>query len=161
MKTIKICLLIYFIISIFSLKISNCQISFNSLGNTVENETNVAYSVGQVFYTSSFMDYGSVLNGVQQAYEIYLIYEDELMEEISVNIFPNPSLDNLTIQVNTSNKGIYYYHIIDANGKVLEKGIIENELTSVNINNFISSVYFISIMDIENKIIQTLKFVKY
>ena len=66
----------------------------------------VAYSVGQVVYTSNTGSTGTIDQGVQHAYEIFTVGIKETELNISLSIFPNPTADNLTLQISDYNNKI-------------------------------------------------------
>jgi len=61
----------------------------------------VAYSVGQIVYTTNTGNTGSVAQGVEQAYEISSVGIKETALNISLSVFPNPTSDFLTLKVST------------------------------------------------------------
>ena len=56
-----------------------------------------AYSLGQVVYTTNSGTSATVSQGVQQAYEIFTIGIKETELNISLSVFPNPTIYNLTL----------------------------------------------------------------
>ncbi len=74
---------------------------------------------------------------------------DHLLNQISINVFPNPTRSQFTIQINEiSNAKI---EIFDVLGKLVYKQIVNSEKTQINTNNnFKSGLYLIKI-DTSNK----------
>jgi hypothetical protein len=72
-------------------------------GDATGTSGTVAYSVGQVVYTSNTGSTGSVAQGVQQSYEIFMVGIKETELNISLSVFPNPTSDNLTLQISNYN----------------------------------------------------------
>ena len=80
------------------------QTSINATGgNATGSVGTVAYSVGQVVYTSNKGNSGSVDQGVQHAYEILTVGIKETKLNISLTVFPNPTTENLTLQISDYN----------------------------------------------------------
>ncbi|MBW7953117.1 MAG: T9SS type A sorting domain-containing protein, partial [Chitinophagaceae bacterium] len=79
----------------------------------------VAYSIGQVVYTSITGSSGSVDQGVQHAYEIFTVEIKETVLNISLTAFPNPTTDNLTLQISNYNNEKLSFQLYDMQGKLL------------------------------------------
>lgn len=119
-----------------------------------------AYSVGQVVYTTNTGTTGSVAQGVQQAYEIFTLGINETDLDISLTVFPNPTTDNLTLQISEYNNQKLSYKLIDMQGKLLTNGEVIATQTQVNTSNLPSSIYFINVVNQQNKTIQSFKIIK-
>ncbi len=119
-----------------------------------------SYSVGQVVYTTATGTNGSVAQGVQHAYEIFTtgIKESEL--NISLSIFPNPTADNLTLQIQDYNNEKLSYQLFDMQGKLLNNGQVTAKQTQINTSSLPSATYFINVVNQENKQVQSFKIIK-
>jgi hypothetical protein len=82
-------------------------------GNATGNGGTVAYSVGQVFFTTNTESNGNVAQGVQQIFEIYSIGIVDTTMNISITAFPNPTSDNLTLQISKFNTEKLFYQLFD------------------------------------------------
>jgi hypothetical protein len=119
----------------------------------------VAYSVGQIVYTTSTGTSGSVAQGVEQAYEISSVGIKETALNISLSIFPNPTSDYLILKVQDYNNEALSYHLIDEQGKLVLNEQITNQDTQVAMSTLARGAYFINVLQ-ENKKIQTFKIIK-
>jgi hypothetical protein len=119
----------------------------------------VAYSVGQIVYTTSTGTTGSVAQGVEQAYEISSVGIKETALNISLSIFPNPTSDYLTLKVEDYNNEALSYSLLDEQGKLVLNEQITNQVTQVAMSNLARGAYFINVLQ-ENKKIQTFKIIK-
>ena len=119
----------------------------------------VAYSVGQIAYTTSTGTTGSVAQGVEQAYEIYSVGIKETALNISLSIFPNPTSDFLTIKVEDYNNEALSYNLLDEQGKSVLNEQITNQDTQVAMSTLARGIYFINVLQ-ANKKIQTFKIIK-
>ncbi len=63
----------------------------------------IAYSIGQVVFTTNTNVSGTVSRGIQKAYEIFTLSIKETELKISLSVFPNPTSDNLTLQIKDYN----------------------------------------------------------
>lgn len=69
--------------------------------------------------------------------------EDQISNQVTIDLFPNPSNGLITIKLQ-DNAGICDMKIYNMLGEIMHCGIIQDELTSLNLN-LKSGVYFISI----------------
>ena len=135
------------------------QVLSASGGDATGSGGSVAYSVGQIVYTTHTGTTGSVAQGVEQAYEIYSVGIKETALNISLSIFPNPTSDYLTLKVQDYNNEALSYHLIDEQGKLVLCEQITNQDTQVAMSTLARGFYFINIVQ-TNKKIQTFKIIK-
>ena len=120
----------------------------------------VAYSIGQVVYTTNTGITGSVAQGVQHAFEIFTVSIKETELNISLTAFPNPTSENLTLQISDYNNEKLSYQIFDMQGKQISKGQVTAQQTQINMNGLPSANYFIHVVNQETKKIQSFKIMK-
>ena len=128
-------------------------------GDATGTGGSVAYSVGQIVYTTSTGTTGSLAQGVEQAYEIYSVGIKETALNISLSVFPNPTSDFLTLKVEDYNNEALSYNLIDEQGKLILSEQITNQETQVAMSTLARGSYFINIVQ-TNKQIQTFKIIK-
>ena len=146
---------------LLTLSIAQAQESFNtSGGDAIGSGGTIAYSVGQVVYTTDTGSSGTVAQGVQHAYEIFTVGIKETALNISLTAFPNPTTENLTLQISDYNKEKLSYQLFDMQGKQLSNGQILAQQTQINMNSLPTATYFINIVNQENKIVQSFKIIK-
>jgi len=119
-----------------------------------------SYSVGQVAYTTNTGSNGSVLQGVQQAYEIFSLGIKETELTISLSIFPNPTAANLTLQVSNYNNEKLSYQLYDMQGKLLNNGKIVAQQTKINTSSLPTAAYYVNVVNQENQKVQSFKIIK-
>ena len=119
----------------------------------------VAYSVGQIVYTTNTGTTGSVAQGVEQAYEISSVGIKETALNISLSVFPNPTSDFLTLKVQYYNNEALSYNLLDEQGKLVLNEQIITQDTQVAMSTLARGAYFINIVQ-ANKKIQTFKIIK-
>jgi hypothetical protein len=141
--------------------LAQAQESVNaSGGDATGSGGTVAYSVGQVVYTTNTGSTGTVAQGVQHAYEIYSVGINETELNISLSAFPNPTTENLTLQISDYNNEKLTYQLFDMQGKELSNGQIVAQQTQINMNGFPSATYFLNVLNQENKKFQSFKIIK-
>lgn len=129
-------------------------------GDATGSGGTVAYSVGQVAYTTNTGSTGSVAQGVQHAYEIFTFIIKETELSISLTAFPNPTADNITLQISDYNNERLTYQLFDMHGKLLSNGQIVAQQTQINMNSLPIATYFVNVVNQENKKVQSFKIVK-
>ncbi|MEA3494908.1 MAG: T9SS type A sorting domain-containing protein [Bacteroidota bacterium] len=129
-------------------------------GDATGSGGTVVYSVGQVVYTSNTASTGTVDQGVQHAYEIYNVGIKETALNISLSAFPNPTTENLSLQINDYNNEQLLYQLFDMQGKQLSNGQIVAQQTQINMNSLPAATYFINVVNQENKKVQSFKIIK-
>lgn len=140
---------------------AEAQESVNSSGGDATGSGGtVAYSVGQVVYTTNTGSTGTVDQGVQHAYEIFTVGINETAIDISVAVFPNPTIENLTLQISDYNNEKLSYQLFDMQGKQLSNGQLIAQQTQINMNSLPPATYFINVVNQENKQVQSFKIIK-
>ena len=131
-----------------------------SSGDATGSGGAVAYSVGQVVYTTNTDASGTVSQGVQQAYEILTVGINETKLNISLSVFPNPTTDNLTLQVSNFELSTLNFQLYDMQGKLLTNGQVTAQQTQINTSSLPPATYFINVVNQENKKVQSFKIIK-
>jgi len=153
---------LFFLAFLLSLSV-NAQTAHQVLSATGGDATGsggtVAYSVGQIVYTTNTGTTGSVAQGVDQAYEISSVGIKETALNISLSIFPNPTSDYLTLKVEDYNNEALSYNLINEQGKLVMNEQITNQDTQVAMSTLARGAYFINVLQ-ANKKIQTFKIIK-
>ncbi|MCZ2444213.1 MAG: T9SS type A sorting domain-containing protein [Flavobacteriales bacterium] len=120
----------------------------------------VAYSIGQVVYTSITGSSGSVDQGVQHAYEIFTVEIKETVLNISLTAFPNPTTDNLTLQISNYNNEKLSFQLYDMQGKLLtSKQIMENE-TKIEMSHLAKANYVLNVVNQNSEEVKSFKIIK-
>jgi hypothetical protein len=141
--------------------LAQAQESANSSGgNASGSGGTVAYSIGQVFYTSNAGSSGTVDPGVQHAYEIYSVGINETNLNISLTAFPNPTTEYLTLQISDFINEKLFYQLYDLQGKLLTSGQVTAKQTQINTSSLPSATYFINVVNQENIKVQSFKIIK-
>ena len=113
----------------------------------------VAYSVGQIVYTTNTGANGSVAQGVQQAYEISIVtgLEDT---QISLNMqaYPNPTTDYLTLNVGNFELSTLNFQLYDISGKLIESRKIISSTETIAMGNLSSATYFLKVSNNNNEV---------
>jgi len=121
----------------------------------------MSYTVGTLVYTTNSSSDGTISQGVQQSYEIWMVTETEEGKQITLSIsaYPNPTTDYLILHIEDKNIKELCYQLIDINGKILENKIITDNETSIDMNKLDRAIYFLKVTK-EKTDLKTFKIIK-
>ncbi len=119
----------------------------------------MSYKVGQVVYTTNTGTGGSVIQGVQMAYEIFTVGVNETTLDISLTVFPNPTDDKLTLWVTNFSDENTEYQVYDTQGKFLFTGKVNSNQTFVDMRKLPSAISFMH-ERYRNEVVQAFKIIK-
>lgn len=108
----------------------------------------VSFTVGQIAYSTSSGNGGSVAQGVQQAYTVTdptSVLDPSI--DLKAKIYPNPTTDQLIITIGTFEYKNLSYQLLDLKGRVLEQNLINSSTTSIDLSKISNGTYFVKIMD--------------
>jgi hypothetical protein len=124
----------------------SAQESVNAAGGDATGSGgSVAYSIGQVFFTSQSNSSGSLSEGVQQAHEILIVGAQETAPGFSVEAFPNPSHDVLNLHFSELPPENQHYVMFDTQGKEIKEGLIVQKDTRIELGHLATGTYFLKI----------------
>tara|TARA_B100000780_G_scaffold223758_1_gene162911 strand:+ start:284 stop:766 length:483 start_codon:yes stop_codon:yes gene_type:complete len=129
-------------------------------GEATGSGGSTSYTLGQVAYTTSTGTNGSVAQGVQQPYEIYTVGINETELTISLSVFPNPTVDNLTLQISDYNNEQLSYQLYDMQGRLLNTGNVTADQTEINTSSLAAATYFLNVVTQKNRKVQSFKIIK-
>ena len=150
---------ILLLISIGLTKLNAQDVVTASGGNASGSGGSISYTVGQVVYTSNKSSSGSISQGVQQPYEISIVSGIEDLQGITLTAFPNPTTNNLTLKIENKEENQFSATLFDINGRQLSKQVISNSETTIPMEQFNVSTYFLKVFD-SKKEIKTFKIIK-
>ena len=160
MKQKKIIVLVISILC--SLTTLHAQEVISTTGhNSTGNGGSVSYSIGQIFYITEGETTGTIVQGVQQPYNITVISEVKEAKAIELMIcaYPNPVHHYLRLMVDNTPVNNLSYQLFNANGQSIARNHLTENETSIYMNNFSSAVYFLKIFE-SNKKVKTFKIIK-
>lgn len=151
--TILFCLLFTFIIKM------EAQEVISTAGNYNKNDVgSLSFTIGEpVIETTQVSDY-KLTQGFQQSRLIISSTQEERLQDNRVKVYPNPADNYINIEINRSEENIVFI-ITETNGKEIITCKKKDVITSFDITNFSSGIYFLNIK-INNAIIETFKIIK-
>jgi hypothetical protein len=111
-------------------------------------------------YTSATGTNGSVSQGVQQPYEISVTTGvKEANINLAMNVFPNPTINYITLKVDETELSSLNFQLLDIQGKVIENKTVIESNTTINMGTLPKAIYFLKVTR-ENQIVKTFKIIK-
>jgi len=119
----------------------------------------LAYSVGQIIYTTFTGTSGSVAQGVQQPYEILITTGlEKTAITLNYSAYPNPTTNYLMLQIDNYDKALLY-QLYDLNGNILESKQVTGKITNIAMEQLAIATYVLRITQ-NNQVIKTFKIIK-
>jgi hypothetical protein len=122
-------------------------------GDATGSGGSVAYSVGQIVYTTHIGTTGSVAQGVQQPYEISVVLgiENSLID-LDISAYPNPTTQNLTLSIGNDISETLHFQLCDLSGKIIERRKISNRTETIHMENLATGPYFLKVSNSNNEV---------
>lgn len=136
------------------------QVTTATGGNASGSGGTVAYSVGQIVYTTNTGTTGSVAQGVQQPYEISIVLgiEDNSIK-LELTAYPNPTTNFLTLNVGNAELSTLSFQLYDISGKLIESRKIISSTETIGMGNLPNAIYFLKVANNNNEV-KTFKIIK-
>ena len=108
----------------------------------------VSYTIGQVTYTIYTTGNGSLFEGVQQPYEIYVEVGMEVAAgiDLSCTSYPNPVIDILILEIRDYKNQPLVYQLYNLEGSLLRSKEIKGRVTTIPMEDLAPGIYFIKIV---------------
>jgi hypothetical protein len=152
-------IIIFYAILLIS-KFSYCQESINTSNGNLSNVYGaISYSIGQSFYSNSSNGSGQITQGIQQIYEISQLGIPVFDCEYSIQVFPIPFQNVLTLEVSKLVSEKFSYKLLNLEGKQIAENNISENKTNIEMSQLPISTYFIEVYE-GNKQIQSFKIIK-
>lgn len=119
-------------------------------GNGSGSGGSFSYSAGQIVYTAVQGVNGSVLQGIQQPYEISILNSlDDAIDNVPlISVYPNPAADHLILDTESSETQQLRYHLYDLEGSLLKSAKITGVRTIISMGDLRPSTYLLKIIQI-------------
>ncbi len=120
----------------------------------------ISYTIGQIDYHTDNGNEYTIAQGIQQPYEIYAITGIDLKHiDLTFTIYPNPTVDFLTLKIENFKTGNFTVHLCDAQGKILFSRNIESSETSISMKDLSNAFYYVKVLkdSMEVKVFKVIK----
>jgi Secretion system C-terminal sorting domain len=147
--------------SLLYVNASNAQQATTAAGgDALSTGGSVSYSIGQIDYTTNISTSGSVAQGVQQPFEIYIVSG---IENTAINLnlaaYPNPTTDFLQLEIKGDNLQDLTFQLVDLTGKIITSRKIANTTEIIDMEILSSATYFLKVIQ-NSQEIKTFKIIK-
>jgi hypothetical protein len=141
--------------------IANSQTANVSAGGNLSGSGGtISFTVGLVEYTTNTSAAGSLAQGVQQAFEIQTLSGLNFTKiNVSFSVYPNPTVDVLTLNIGDFDYSNATYQLFDFTGKLLLDKKINSSITTISMQLFPQAAYLLNVIDNKNSI-KTFKIIK-
>ena len=116
-------------------------------GNISGSGGSVSYTVGQVAYLNLTGTYGSVAQGVQHPYEIFLVtgINEATGISLSFHVYPNPVQDFLKLKIQDPDTGNLIWKLFDASGRLIGTDHVSDTETLIPMTGYARGAYLFSV----------------
>jgi hypothetical protein len=120
----------------------------------------LTYTIGQINYQTNNGSNGTISQGVQQAFEIVTLSTNDVPQiQLTVIIYPNPTVQNVTLFIKDFELTNLKFQLFDIQGRIISNGKITQNETEIEMTSLASAQYFLKISD-SNSEIKTFKIIK-
>jgi hypothetical protein len=122
----------------------------------------INFSVGQLFYAPVSAPSGSLTPGMQQQFTVSLVTDiAELLEkEDMLSVYPNPTLNFITIRVDHSKDIVLDFKLYNLNGSVVMSGHLTEAHTDIVVQHVQPAIYLLKVFN-GSVNVKTFRIIKY
>lgn len=119
------------------------------------------YTVGQIAWRVMPGTNGSVIQGVQQPYEISTVTAIEKRDDITLEyyVYPNPAQGEIRLVIGSSAHNDLSYKLYDLNGKIISHKPVTDSQTEISLDGLPAAIYFLHVVR-DNSEIKVFKIIK-
>lgn len=141
------------------------QATITSGGKASGLDGSVNYTVGQAVYAISKGAAGSIVQGVQQPYEVSVVSGIEVKSiTLECSVYPNPTTDFLRLKLQDYNVVNLTYQLFDINGIQILCRKVDGSDNEISLQNYQNGTYFLKVIRIQSannqQEIKTFKIIK-
>ena len=128
-------------------------------GYNTANGLSISWTLGETIIPT-FKNGDLILTHGFQSQLIITTVEENLDVMVNLKIFPNPASDIVNIQFETPVETEIIVYLLDSQGKLVKKDIIESSMTQkqINMQDLAGGIYYIKL--VKDKLINVYKVVK-
>ena len=135
------------------------QGSVASGGDASGTGGSVSFSLGQIDYINVTSTGGTITQGIQQPFEIYSAGIEDNGVKLTTKLYPNPTIESVTLQVDKDLLTNLQYQLYDEFGKLLMSNKVENVETAIDMSQLASAPYFLKVLN-NTTLLKTYKIIK-
>ncbi|MCW3070731.1 MAG: hypothetical protein JWO44_621 [Bacteroidetes bacterium] len=119
-----------------------------------------SYSIGQVDYITGNGSGGTITQGLQQPFEIYVITGvDAKAINLSASVYPNPTAEQVTLTIKDLSTTGMSYTLSDAQGRLISSDKLSGTETAISMITLSKGIYLVKVLD-NTKEIKVFKIIK-
>jgi hypothetical protein len=120
-----------------------------SSGGHFENGTaQMSFTLGETVTPTIANDSNTLTQGFHQT-KLTVVGLEELLESIGMLVFPNPTSDFITIELNDDPTN-YEVIMLDATGKLVSSSPVRNKTEQIDMRHLAAGSYYLNIINKEN-----------
>lgn len=163
--------LMKYLLPIFGFIICSCSINaqtftqqVNASGGGYYQQINgsMQFTIGEPLTESYTNPSTQLFQGFEQgSYSIVSVTELPILTNLNVNLYPNPSsgIFNVSIESNETHK--FQINVMDSQGRsIIHKEITSKSTELIDLSDFASSMYYVTISNADKNYLKTFKIVK-
>ncbi|MDA9342225.1 T9SS type A sorting domain-containing protein [Flavobacteriaceae bacterium] len=129
-------------------------------GEAVGNGGSLSYTIGQVVYIQTNGTGGTASQGVQQAFTITVLGNDDFSSiELKAIVFPNPTTNYINLTITNVASEDLSYRLFDINRRLISSHKIKNHETIIPMERLASATYLLYVLD-QNTQLKVFKIIK-
>jgi hypothetical protein len=138
----------------------------SSAGGDIQssNGSSISYTLGQIAYTTISNADRSFAEGVQQSYSLHVSPIDTGgdTDGVSINcsVFPNPTSNNVTINIKNADPTSFQYLLYTSNRKLIKQEKIQSSSTVVSMVDLPTGAYLLTISSSKKNLMRIFKIIK-
>jgi hypothetical protein len=153
-------LYIAIICTLFSCKVFAQNATVSGGGQISGTGGSVSYSIGQVVYSSLSGTTGSIIQGVQQPFEISIITTvTDIVIDLKAQVYPNPAANQLLLNIATDQYKNIRFVLTDVLGRALKSEHVMTQTSYIDLSKLNSGTYLLRILS-KNKHLKTFQIIK-
>jgi hypothetical protein len=153
----KIVQIAMFLLVIYS---SYAQETVLASGGETTGDGSLSFSIGQLVNNTNNGSNGAIYQGVQQSIELYVLSNNEYDgTSLMLSAYPNPTSNVIVLQLSNYINQDLTYQLYDLLGKLVLKGEVMLNETSISLESAKKGTYILKIND-KNKELNTFKIIK-
>lgn len=131
-------------------------------GDIANDDINISYSIGQVFYKPLNQSGFQVIQGIHNPFAtIPLSNENTITDHFGykMELYPNPVAEELKLKIDGSEFTPLWFQLIDSKGNILYTRRINQPITSLSLLNYSQGLYALKVFH-NDLPIKTIKIIK-
>lgn len=138
------------------------QVTASGGGYYQQINASMQFTMGEPLAETYTNSSAKLYQGFEQgSYALVSVSEPSAFTDITVDLFPNPSSGIFNLNIKAEVSSPFHFVVMDAQGRaIISKEVFAAQQESINITDFASCIYFVTISNTENNYFKTHKIIK-